>query len=218
MHGWGGSLNSFLAYAKELSASFRVTLVDFYGFGKTPHPDYALKLDDYVTSIFQLIAFYEMQNVTLIAHSFGARVAIKLAYDYPNLIHKMVLVNGAGIRARKGARYYYRYYRHKLLSTLRIPHKAGSKDYQVLSPIMKATFINIINQDLTPLLSSIKISVLLIWGSRDKQTPLYMARRMGKLLPNNKLIILKKAGHFSYLDRPMHFKQAVSFFLQGAIL
>lgn len=159
-----------------------------------------------------------MQDVVLIAHSFGARVAIKLGHDYPDLIEKMVLANAAGIKARKGIRYYYRHFRHKLLSALHIPHKAGSKDYRCLSPIMKGTFVNIINQDLTPLLSKINTPTLLLWGDRDRQTPLYMARQMSQLLPKNKLIILKKAGHFSFLDQPTLFFQAVYFFLNGVAL
>ncbi len=218
MHGWGGSINSFAACAEKLSSSYRVTLLDFFGFGLTPHPNYALELSDYADSVLQLIKHYQMQEVTLIAHSFGARVAIKLAYDFPNLIEKMVLVNGAGIRARKGVRYYCRHFRHKLLTALHIPHKAGSSDYRSLSPVMKGTFVKIINQDLAPLLPKINIPALLIWGAKDRQTPLYMARRMSRLLPENKLIILKKAAHFSYLDQPALFYQAVFYFLQGVSL
>jgi pimeloyl-ACP methyl ester carboxylesterase len=159
-----------------------------------------------------------MQRVILIAHSFGARVALKLAHDFPHLVNKMVIADGAGIKARKGIRYYYRFYRHKLLSLLRIPHKSGSKDYRALSPVMKQTFKNIVNKDLTPLLNSINTPVLLIWGDRDRQTPLYMARKMSRLLPDNKLIIFKKAGHFCYLAQHAAFCKAVYYFLLGARL
>lgn len=215
MHGWGGSLGSFAAIAKELSPFYKVNLIDFYGFGKTPHPDRPLQLADYADAIMRLIGHYNMEKVILVAHSFGARVALLLAWEHPEIIKKMVIVSGAGIKPRRGIRYYYRHYRHKLLSALGIPHKAGSPDYRKLSPVMKKTFRNIVGKDLTPLLEEISTPTLLIWGNRDRQTPLYMARKMHKRLPCSKLVVLKGAGHFCYLEKHNIFYKAVFYFLQG---
>ena len=43
---------------------------------------------------------------------------------------------------------------------------------------MRKTFVNVVNQDLTPLLSGIKNDTLLIWGDKDTATPLEYAKLM----------------------------------------
>lgn len=156
-----------------------------------------------------------MKNVTLVAHSFGARVAIKLANDYGFLLDRLVIVNGAGIKPRRKLKYYYSVLRHKILKFFNIPHKAGSKDYRKLSPVMKETFKNVINEDLTPLLKYISLPTLLIWGNKDKETPLYMARKMHNNIVNSGIVILRDAGHFSFLDQSQKFIAILKSFLES---
>lgn len=61
---------------------------------------------------------------------------------------------------------------------------------------MRKTFVNVVNQDLTPLLSGIKNDTLLIWGDKDTATPLEYAKLMEKKMPNAGLAVLEGAGHF----------------------
>ena len=202
MHGWGGSTDSFLGLAKQLSTNFRVTLVDFYGHGKTPYPDRELTLDDYVLSVYEIIKHYKMKSASIIAHSFGGRVALKLAYKYGYILDRLILIDSAGIKPRRGVKYHYKVFRHKILKKLHIKHKSGSADYNKLRPSEKKTFINIVNENLTDILHKITVPTLIIWGNKDKDTPIYMARKLNKKLCSGGLVIIKDAGHFSYLDKP----------------
>lgn len=178
-------------------------MVDFYGFGNTPHPDYALTLDDYVKAIVDLINHYKMKSVSIVGHSFGGRVALKIASRYGYMLERMVLIDSAGIKPRRTLKYYYKLYRHKLLKLLKIPHTAGSQDYRNLSPVMRKTFVNIVNENLSPLLSKITVPTLIIWGNKDKETPIYMARKFNKKIIGSGLVVLKNAGHYSYLEQPL---------------
>ncbi|MBR1747172.1 MAG: alpha/beta hydrolase [Clostridia bacterium] len=200
LHGWGGSTVSFLGVANQISDQYRVTLVDFYGFGKTPHPDYPLFVEDYAKSVVEIINKFKMSGVIIVGHSFGGRVAIRLASKWGYLLDKLVLIDSAGIKPRRGIKYYYRVYRHKLLKKLHITHQAGSEDYNALSPIARESFKNIVNEDLTSELKKITMPTLLIWGNKDKDTPIYMARRMLKQITGSALIVFENAGHYSYLD------------------
>lgn len=182
---------------------YRVTLVDFYGFGQTPHPDYPLTLDDFVKSIVDIINHYKMKSVSVIAHSFGGRVALKLAYKYGYMLDKLALIDSAGIKPRRGLKYYCRLYRHKLLKLLKIPHQAGSEDYRKLSPLQRKTFVNIVNEDLSGILDKITLPTLIIWGNKDKETPIYMARKLNRKIRGSGLVVLKNAAHYSYLDFPL---------------
>ncbi|NCA93027.1 alpha/beta hydrolase, partial [bacterium] len=194
LHGWGGSVASFFGAGKDLSKYFRITLLDFYGFGDTPHPNKELFLDDYVSSVIEIIDYYKMSNVILVGHSFGGRVAIKIAAKHGYLLEKIVLVDSAGILPRRGLKYYFKIYFHKLCKKIGIKHLGGSKDYRALPAIMKQTFKNIVNEDLLPLVKKITLPTLLIWGDKDKETPIYMAKLMHKNIIGSGLIIFRGLG------------------------
>lgn len=215
LHGWGGCCDSFRGLSNFLSSNFRVTLVDFYGFGKTPHPINVLKIDDYALSIVKIIHYYKMKNVILVCHSFGGRVGIKLAVKYGYLINKLILIDSAGIKPRRGLKYYFSIYKHKLLNLLKIKHVAGSEDYKKLSETMRGTFKNVINEDLCPILKKIKTQTLIIWGEKDKETPIYMAKKMKKKIADSGLIIFENCGHYAYIERHKVFCIIIKNYLLG---
>lgn len=216
LHGWGGSIASFYGAGQSLSKCFRVTLVDFYGFGNTIHPDSPLNLDDYVNSIVNIINHYRMQNVLLVGHSFGGRVAIKLAQKYGHLVGKIVLCDSAGIIPKRRIKYYFKVYLHKLLRKLGFNHAGGSKDYKSLNSVMKQTFKNIVNEDLTALTKKVTAPTMIIWGDKDKETPIYMAKMLHKNIPNSGLVIFKNCGHFAYIERQdIFYAILIKFFLEG---
>lgn len=154
-----------------------------------------------------------MNDVVLVGHSFGGRVAIKFASRYSRLLEKVVLVDSAGIKPRRKIGYYLKVLRHKLLNLLEVPHTAGSADYRKLNGAMRQTFKNIVNEDLSLLVRKITLPVLLIWGDKDKETPIYMAKKLYKSLGNPALIIFRGAGHYSYLDRPDEFYMLLKSYL-----
>ena len=55
--------------------------------------------------------------------------------------------------------------------------------------------INLINTDLTSILSNIKTPTLIIWGENDKITPLSDGKLMHKLIENSNFFIIKDAKH-----------------------
>ena len=82
----------------------------------------------------------------------------------------------------------------------KILNRFGSSDYKALSSDEKQVFNRIIKQDLSYALKDITSSTLIIWGKLDKDTPLYMAKKLNKYIINSGLIVFENAGHYSYLD------------------
>ena len=92
--------------------------------------------------------------------------------------------------------------------------KFSSSDYAAInSNIMRETFSKVISLDLTKNLKYIKSPVLLMWGENDLDTPIYMAKVMEKYIPDAGLVILKNAGHFSYIDASNEFNLIVDNYL-----
>ena len=78
---------------------------------------------------------------------------------------------------------------------------------------MKKVFVKIVNEDLTPFMGAITQPTLLIWGENDATTPLSDAKIMNKLIKDSGLVVLKGAGHYSFLDRYGDFMAAFKYFL-----
>lgn len=202
MHGWGGEIASFKWLADRLSSQFRVTLIDLYGFGKTPHPDRPLCIEDYALGVEEVIEKSGGDNVILIGHSFGGRVAMRLGARNDR-VKGLVLIDSAGVIPRRGPIYYYRIARYKLAKRLgKVVLPRGSADYDALSGAMRKTFVNVVNESSLPDAKAITAPTLLIWGREDKDTPLYMCKRLHRVIAESRAIVFDCAGHFSYLDRP----------------
>ena len=124
---------------------------------------------------------------------------MELAARYPHIVRSMVLVDSAGLKPRRGLKYYAKVGMHKLLRRLGLKGLKGSSDFRVLSPIMRATFKNVVNYDQTPLAKKISCPTAIFWGRDDRETPPYMARRLNKYISDSSLFWLN-GGHFSYIE------------------
>lgn len=172
--------------------------MDFYGFGKSK-AERPLTLYDYADAIQEIIDAYGMKEVVLVGHSFGGRVAILLASRLKN-VKGIVLVDSAGMKPKNTLKKSMCKLKYKLRKAFGLSTSmCGSEDYRALDEVMKVTFKNVVNLYLEDLLPKIDCPALLIWGKRDKDTPLYMAKRMKRGIKDCGLIILE-GGHFSYLD------------------
>lgn len=210
LHGWGGDKNSFAITKNHIAEIDRnMVFVSFAGFGNTPEPSKPYYVQDYVNDLVDLIVkVAKGKSVDIVCHSFGARVAVLLASQYPLLVNKIMIIDGAGIKPRHGLGYYLKVAKYKKLKRqvmrkkkdASVLEKFGSNDYKALSSMMKQTFINVVNQDLKKEASKIKTQILLFWGEKDTETPLYMAKKYKRLLKDSKLVVVKNAGHFAYLD------------------
>lgn len=200
---------------------FLVYSLDLPGFGKSETPRSPFFLADYCEVVKEFIEKLNLQNVSLVGHSFGGRVAIKLAAMNLVTLKKLVLVDSAGIGAKKNLT---KKFLAKLLKPffllpftegvrIKIYQYIGAEDY-VATPKLRRTFLNVIQEDLTPLLPTITTPTLIIWGKRDKETPLDFAYILQKNIGHARLVILDNAGHFSFLDSREKFLENLTAFLE----
>ena len=225
LHGWGGEAASFQPVFEWLTRSHKVYALDLPGFGKSQMPLTAWDTSDYAQFVTAFLEKFCIPKAHLIGHSFGGRISIILSAEHPEKVDKLILVDSAGIKPRRTAKYYFRVGIAKVGKLLRrcgkygnylantVSQRTGSKDYREAGD-MRATLVKVVNQDLRPLLPRIAASTLLIWGENDKDTPVSFGRIMEKEIPDAGLVVLKEAGHFSYLDKFPQFCRIVASFLQ----
>ena len=227
LHGWGGRAAAMRPFIDWLGAECSVVALDFPGFGQSALPPTPWGVGDYARSLVLFLDTFGLATCAVVGHSFGGRVAIKLAATAPERVAKLVLVDSAGLRPRttpgqsivsaalKCARLVLSAPglgavrgRAERMARARL----GSEDYREAGPL-RETFVRVIAEDLRPLLPQIRAPTLLLWGELDDQTPVSDARIMEREIPDSGLVVLRGAGHFCYLDRPADACRVVRSFL-----
>jgi pimeloyl-ACP methyl ester carboxylesterase len=231
LHGWGCSIETMLPIYHYLAPNYTVYALDFPGCGGSDQPPVPWGIAEYVQLLLGWLDALQIPRATFIGHSHGGRVSLVLAAQHPERVKRLILVDSAGIRAPRNFRYYRRVYFYKVAKRVialpgvrrwqpmlrkRLMKLLGSEDYGSVKPgVMQGTFIKLVNEDLRPVLKSIKASSLLIWGENDQDTPVSDGKIMEHEIPDAGLVILKGAGHFSYLDCFPQFCAVISSFLSS---
>lgn len=218
LHGWGAEIKTFEPVHENLEKHFRTISLDLPGFGKSSEPLVPWNVNDYAVFLAKFLKKLGIEEPILIGHSFGGRVVIRFAAE--NKVKKIVLIDSAGIKPVRGLAYYIKIYTFKTCKLFfrlplinkygieylnKIRNKVGSSDYSQASETMKQTLVQTVNEDLRTLLPQIKAPTLLIWGENDTATPPADGVLMEKLIPGSGLVVLKNAGHYSYLDKYREF-------------
>lgn len=225
LHGWGAHIEAIGPIVTPLVEQTEVLALDLPGFGESGDPPEPWGSDDYARFVAALLDRAGISRCHLVGHSRGGAIAICLAARRPELVERMILVDSAGLRPKRGVRYRLRVALAKLGRLLgllgppgrrlqeRIRGRVASTDYLEASPAMRDTFRRVIAEDLSGLLPGIEQPCLLVWGKEDDDTPPWMGERMAELLPDGALVTLDGAGHFSYADQPAAFARTAIHFL-----
>jgi len=229
LHGWGSSHKSWAKFREILShKGIEVMVPDLPGFGDNPPPEKAWHGQDYERWVLEFIKNNHFQiPIILIGHSFGGGLSMKLAIEHSELIDKLILVAAARMYIKKSLT-------KRAISQIAKLGKRISpfipffdvvrkvfyrfivreSDYTKVSGVMKETFVNIIKEDMTPHIGRIKIPTLIVWGDKDKATPVEHARLLNEKIEGSKLEMIRGAGHALNLEAPEKLAEVVYNFIK----
>lgn len=97
IHGLAGSSKTWDAVIPSLAANFDVIAPDLLGHGESAKPTGDYSLGAYASGLRDFLALLDVRSVTIVGHSFGGGVAMQLAYQYPHLVDRLVLVGSGGL-------------------------------------------------------------------------------------------------------------------------
>ena len=208
LHGWGMNKDAFAVLSKKFNTKAKCLIVDLYGFGDSGMPEEYYDTYEYAYQIFLLLNKLNIRNIILVGHSFGGRVALILSSVFDINIEGLLLTASAGLNRfdfKKKVKILLYKFKKKLSSyglySIKKLDNTGSSDYKKLNPIMKSCFVKIVNQDLSYLLSKIKVKTMLFWAKDDKSTPLWICKKLNKKIVDSSVTVYKTGGHFVYLKR-----------------
>ena len=219
LHGWGANIKLFDNLMSLLAAKYQVFALDMPGFGESMEPPAPWCVDDYTDFVLKFIEEQGIKKATLLGHSFGGRVIIKMLSrgSLPFEPLRVILVDAAGIKPKRKLKNVIKVRIFKKLypdALEQLRKKNGSADYNAASPLMRQCLVRVVNEDLTHLLPNIKVPTLLVWGENDTDTPLKDGQLMEQLIPDAGLVTLKNAGHFSFLEQQFTFNRVIASFMK----
>ena len=203
LHGWGQNIEMMKILGDNFSNRFRITILDFPGFGESSEPEEVWSIKDYSDMLEEFIKELDIKKPIIMGHSFGGRVAIRYSSNHP--IEKLVLFGSPCIRHNtelplsvkilKGIK--------KLPGMDKIGEFAknfiGSRDYKAASPVMRQILVNVVNEDLSSFAKDIEEATLFIWGEQDTEAPVEDAKELEGIMIDAALIVLP-GTHYAYIE------------------
>lgn len=218
LHGWGQDHKCFLPLAELFKNKAKNTIVDLYGFGKTPLLFKGAGTADYAQALAKTILNEpKTKKRIIIGHSFGCRVAVQLAQTNPSIADGYVLISAAGLKRKRSLAWTLKAKYLKLLGKTAglcdagfktnfkatFSKKFGSGDYKNAGNL-RETFVRVVNEDLYTEAANVDEPVLLLYGNEDQDTPVELGEKYQKLMPHAELKVLNGYGHLDILSRGAH--------------
>lgn len=222
LQGWATLHSLYSGIVDALSEKYTVIFPALPGFGESREPNEAMSVSDYAELINELLTALDISSAHFICHSFGGRVFFKLCagetrYTAPLSV---LLCDVAGVMPKKTlkkrirARFYKlsrrflelkpcRFFFPDALESLREKH--GSADYRAATPIMRATLVKAVNEDLSHLFHLIDAPTLIIWGRNDSSVPLSDAYAIESAVKDSAVVVFENSDHFPFLTEKARF-------------
>ena len=204
LHGWGQNILMMEPLANPFKKKKNILLVDLPGFGDSEEPNTIWSLNDYAKMLNSLINQLNIQNIVLIGHSFGGKIAIIYASLYN--VQKLILLASPYKASTKKVSL-----KVKILKKLakisfirpivdKIKKRLGSTDYQNATPMMRNILVKHVNTSIKDNLTKINCPTLIIWGTKDEAVDITNAYEIKELIADSAVIVYENCTHYAYLE------------------
>jgi pimeloyl-ACP methyl ester carboxylesterase len=97
IHGIGDNSTTWGTVQSTLAQRFTVIAPDLLGHGKSDKPRADYSVAAYANGMRDLLSVLDIERVTVIGHSLGGGVAMQFAYQFPQLVERLILVGAGGV-------------------------------------------------------------------------------------------------------------------------
>ncbi|GGT38372.1 alpha/beta fold hydrolase [Streptomyces chromofuscus] len=231
LHGLGGNSSNWLHQRRHFSKTHRVIALDLPGHGRSTGVDVSFR--EYRDAIEAALDHCEIDQVSIIGLSKGARAGLSFTAHRPERVHKLVIVNAFlhltpedrrsrldlyGLLLQPGG---LRLWGERLLRQMGVrEHTAISRGFiaslSSITPVhLHSIFRELVDIDQRPELQNLRKPILLIRGEKDAFIPPYCMEEMSAICSTSEVLHLPDSGHLPYLDDPVRFNKAIESFLFG---
>lgn len=213
LHGWGRSGADFA----RILAGHNALALHLPGFGSAPPPPEPWSPADYADQLAQAMAGLAPQVV--VGHSFGGRIAVRLAARHPHLVSALVLTGVPLTRVAPATgispafALAKRLHRWGLVSEKAMEknrQRYGSSDYRNARGVMREILVKTVAEDYLEDAVAVVAPVTLVWGERDGPAPVAAARKSLDYFPHATLRVVTGAAHLLEGTLEVDVRKAVS--------
>lgn len=223
LHGSRDRKDFFDGIMKIMSDKYHLIAIDFRGHGDTEKTYEGYNFPQFVNDIAIFLQNKEIKQINLIGHSLGGIISLLLAYKYPNMVKKIVLIGSvisfsaqfkrpqANERisqkdieeTNKNAFPYFFIPEYKDIA------KQVLDNWSKIPPHVHENLIRMGHFDLNSVVSSIRHKILLIYGDEDKISSKEARFEMLSKLKNSTINSINNAGHFVFMEKPIEVSKLI---------
>ena len=236
LHGLGGDGSRWGPNIRPLAADFRVIVPDQVGFGQSDKPlanYHNGMLAEFLAGFMKAI---DVPKASIVGSSMGAWVGIYFAVHYPQMLERLVLVDGGSYRSATGAVAPKDPHRRQIQNGVTL---AETREFfEIMYHNKDLLTDNIIEEGLVMRLRSaytigkmqeasdkglgsvseeearsIKAPTLIVWGKYDRVVDPATADKLQAVIPGSRKVVIDNAGHLPQLEQYAEFNRVVREFL-----
>jgi pimeloyl-ACP methyl ester carboxylesterase len=239
LHGTGGEGARWLPTITGLAPHARVIAPDQIGFGHSDKPLTAYHSGVFAGFLAELMKVIGVPRATIVGQSMGAGVALFLAVHHPDMVERLVLVDGGGFRSANDPPAPPPDWRDRQLmnsGTLEESREYLKKMYFddsfITDKMVEENLILQLRSAYT--IESMQVTngrglggvteeevraitapTLLVWGKNDPLSPVANADKLQAVIKNSRKVLIDKAGHYPFLEHAGEFNRIVLEFLNS---
>jgi 4,5:9,10-diseco-3-hydroxy-5,9,17-trioxoandrosta-1(10),2-diene-4-oate hydrolase len=242
IHGAGpgaSAESNFKLNAGSLAEKFRVVLYDMPQYGKSSKIVLTEPRLQYNARILNgFVAALGIEKAHIVGNSMGGQVAMKFGIDYPDRLSRVVIIGSGGLTSIfapspvEGVKLIARYYkgsgpsREKLRELLQtivydssfLTEATFEERYQAsIDPETVELFGKrqgeMPRENLGPDLHKLKAKLLAVWGMDDRFGALDVGLQITRTVPDGRMHIFTKCGHWAQVEHAAAFNRLVLDFL-----
>lgn len=212
LHGWGANKELMSkAFVPHFNGYVQIYL-DMPGFGASKLMPTPLNTHGYAKVLSEFLKNIDIKIDTIVAHSFGAKVAALLG-NKTNSIKNLVLLSPAGIIEPKRASVKIKIALFKFAKMFGfgfLRKYFASSDVGGMNETMYETFKKVVNEDFSDIFALLSSKrVLIFWGDKDSAVSTNAAKILNQIIKGSSLEILS-GDHFFFLKHARHIAQKYS--------
>lgn len=226
LHGFAASKEVWMRMVADMPAGYRYIMPDLPGFGRSSYrADGNYDVPSQVPRLEAFVAQLGLTHFHLLGNSMGGNLALHYAAVYPQRVVTLGLFAPSGVTQPNPSPYTRAFLEHgdaKLIATSRADYMQIFNDAFVEPPYAPDFILNSLadvqvarrteylrmyqqfwqqRMPLEPMLPTIRMPALLLWGDQDKILDVSAAQVFKQGLPNVETVVWPNVGHAPMLEK-----------------
>lgn len=220
-----------------LAEQYDVIAPDLPGSGASSDPPAGFALSDYAGVVADFLDVLGVARPHIVGLSFGSMYALVVQRYYPGIPRSLVLASAYAGWAGSLSSAEVDRRTQQVLDMVDRPSQAWADEFlatlfdedtpasvvaesrDLLADIhpdgAREVLLGFAHADLREVLPTISVPTLLLYGERDRRSPLPVATELQAQIPGSRLVVIPGVGHAANLEAPDRFNEEVRSFLAG---